>query len=162
MVHEGVAHWLLGYPQQGLEATQRSLALARKIGHPHSLAIALVYGFMMHQLRRELSQAAHYADAVVALSTEHDFKQWLMMGEFFGTWCGSGRQPRPQDLTRMQEILERYRLTGANRGRPWFLALLAERSAMIAPDVGLEALDEAIESVKNGERWYEAELRNGT
>jgi hypothetical protein len=33
---------------------------------------------------------------------------------------------------------------------------------MIAPDVGLEALDEAIESVKNGERWYEAELRNGT
>jgi hypothetical protein len=36
-----------------------------------------------------------------------------------------------------------------NRGRPWFLALLAERSVMIAPDAGLEALDEAIESVKN-------------
>jgi predicted ATPase len=42
------AQWLLGYPEKGLALGSEALALAGRIAHPFSLAVALQYNSMLH------------------------------------------------------------------------------------------------------------------
>ena len=60
----------------------------------------------------------------------------------------------------MRQGLAAYRATGAELGRPYFLALLAEAYGKVGQaEEGLTVLAEALALVdKTGERFYEAEL----
>src|SRR5438094_564526 len=46
--NSGIVRWLRGYPDQGLERSRASVALARRLGHPFSLGTALVYAAGFH------------------------------------------------------------------------------------------------------------------
>ena len=46
--------WYLGYPEQALERSHESIALAQELAHPYSLAYALYYAAVLHGLRREV------------------------------------------------------------------------------------------------------------
>src|SRR6185437_12422920 len=48
------AHWLLGQDDAALEACRGAVGLAREIGEPYSLAVALAYGGVTHQMRGDL------------------------------------------------------------------------------------------------------------
>ena len=43
--------WYLGYPDQALVRSQEGLALAQRLSHPHSLALALNTAATLHQFR---------------------------------------------------------------------------------------------------------------
>jgi hypothetical protein len=64
---------LLGYPDQALQRSQEALTLARELAHPFSLAYALFFAAVLHQLRREWHLAQERADAGLALGTEQGF-----------------------------------------------------------------------------------------
>ena len=46
--------WCLGYPDQSLAKSHEALALARRMAHHYTLAIALCHCALLHQLRREV------------------------------------------------------------------------------------------------------------
>jgi predicted ATPase len=62
--------WLLGYPDQALALGGEALALAERIAHPFSLAIALQYNSMLHLDRREPELALQRLGAAETLTTE--------------------------------------------------------------------------------------------
>src|SRR5690606_13468218 len=45
--------WYLGYTDQALRRSQAALTLARELGHPYSLTMALIFAAGHHQRRRE-------------------------------------------------------------------------------------------------------------
>jgi tetratricopeptide (TPR) repeat protein len=59
------AHWLLGHDEEALSNCHRAIELARAIEHPYSLAVALAYGSITHQMRDDLPGLR---DAVAELS----------------------------------------------------------------------------------------------
>ena len=59
------AHWLLGHDDDALSSCYRAITLARAIGHPYSLAVALAYGCITHQMRDDLPELR---DTVAELS----------------------------------------------------------------------------------------------
>ncbi len=63
-------HWLLGYPEQGLALGSEALALAERIAHPFSSAIALQYNSMLHLDRGEPELALQRLAAAEALAAE--------------------------------------------------------------------------------------------
>ena len=65
-----------------------------------------------------------------------------------------------EGIEQIQQGMMDYRATGAEVGRPYFLALLAEAyGTQREPAAGLTVLDDALTLVdKNDERWCEAEL----
>ena len=63
-------HWLLGYPDKGLAGGSEALALAERIAHPFSFALALQYVSMLHLDRGEPELALQRIDAVEALAAE--------------------------------------------------------------------------------------------
>jgi class 3 adenylate cyclase/tetratricopeptide (TPR) repeat protein len=64
------AYWLLGYPEKGLASSSEALALAERIAHPFSFALALQYVAMLHLDRGEPELALQRINAVEALATE--------------------------------------------------------------------------------------------
>jgi hypothetical protein len=64
------AEWLLGYPERGVALGRDALALAERIAHPFSLAMALEYDSMLHLDRGEPELALQRLEAAEALVAE--------------------------------------------------------------------------------------------
>src|SRR5262249_25253114 len=60
--------WFLGYPNQALQRSHESLALAEGLAHPFSLTYALVFAAVFHLLRREEQLAQAQAEAALTLA----------------------------------------------------------------------------------------------
>ena len=81
--------WMLGYPEQALERTRRTVALARERGHLSNSAMALHHAATAHLLRRDAQTALRLAQEGLALATENRFELWealctLRLGEALG------------------------------------------------------------------------------
>jgi predicted ATPase len=151
---------LLGYPDQALKGSQETLALAQDVAHPNSLSYALCIAAVLHLFRREGKAAQGQAEAVIALSEEHGFPQWLASGIACRGAALSAQGQEEEGITQIRQGLAALQAAGANFTVPQFLALLAEAYGKAGqPEEGLTALTEALNFVdKTGERLYEAEL----
>ena len=54
--YAALAWWFLGFADHALDRSQRALALAEELSHPHSRALALVWAAWLRQFRREAPQ----------------------------------------------------------------------------------------------------------
>jgi predicted ATPase len=152
--------WYLGYPDQGLQRSQESLALAAGLSHPFSLAFALGHVAACHLLRREGQLARERAEAVMTLTTEQGFPHWLAAGTLIRGGALTLQGQGEESITQLRQGLAAHRATGAEIGRPHHLALLAEAYGKVGQtEEGLTVLAEALAQVeKTGERFYEAEV----
>src|SRR5262249_11047667 len=69
--------FFLGFPAHALGKAGESLAIARALGHVHSLVLALVFDGMVHRLRGELSDAHVLLDEAQRLADEQQLAQWI-------------------------------------------------------------------------------------
>jgi TOMM system kinase/cyclase fusion protein len=151
--------WLLGYPDQALTSSHEPFPLAQELSHPFSLAYALDFAALLHQLRQEGQVAQERAEAAMTLSTEQGFPLWLAIGMILrgGTLAEQGQGT--EGMAQMRQGLAVFQATGVEAGKPYFLALLAKAYGRGQAEEGLSVLDEALAAVqKTGERWWEAEL----
>src|SRR5262249_33024835 len=84
--HAYIAHcdWHLGYPDCALNSAEAALSVARQVLHPFSIALALAYLAMLHQLRREPEAALKVAEEARGLCQED------RVG-YYGAWNALGR-----------------------------------------------------------------------
>jgi class 3 adenylate cyclase/tetratricopeptide (TPR) repeat protein len=150
------AYWLLGYPEQGLAIGRDALAMAEEIGHPFSLATALVMNVLLYLDRDEPAAALQLLQAAEALAAEQRLglvlEPQLLRGAVLTSQAALG-----DAVACLREGLAAR--PGA-RLRSYGLARLAEaltqrgehRAALAEVQKALEA------QVKRGERRWEAEL----
>jgi class 3 adenylate cyclase len=117
---------LLGYPDQALEKIHEAVTLGRDLSHPHSLVFALYLVASLHQLRRDVPATHEWAEATLALSREQLFPYWLAVGRITRGWALANHGHGGEGIEEIRQGLAAYQATGAELGRPWFLALLAE------------------------------------
>jgi predicted ATPase len=152
--------WYLGHPDQALKRNNDMLTFAQELSHPFSLAFALNFAAMLHQLRGEVQAAQEWAEAAVALCTEQGFPFWSAPGTILQGWVLAEQGQAEKGIAQMRQGLTSYQATGADLYRPHFLALLAEACGKgRQTEEGLSAVAEALDGVRQtGERYYEAEL----
>jgi predicted ATPase len=152
--------WYLGYPDQGLARGQEALTLAQQVVHPFSLCQALSALAQFHQCRREGYAAQERAEAAITLATEQGFSLLTARGAVLRGWALAQQGQAQEGITQITQGLTACRATGAELGRPYGLALLAEAHGVLGePEAGLTALAEALTLAETtGERWYEPEL----
>lgn len=152
--------WHLGYPNQALQASQKSLALAQEVAQPLSVTYALTSSAWLHQLRREVSLVRAQAEAAVRLATEQKFPHWVALSQLFLGWALVLQGQNEAGLTHLDLGLTFYREQGVELGRTRYLGLLAEAYRSSGQlDMALGVLTEAVQTVQTREeRPYEAEL----
>src|SRR5215468_5798400 len=160
-LYDGMALWLLGYPDQALRVCAEARRYADTSQHPFSEAMARTVSLRVHQLRGEAAVVAGQADAAIALCEEHEFVHYLAMALILRGWATAQQGEFEKGIAEAQEGLERERATGALLFESYTLGLLAdvciknERYAQ-AFDLLQQAqlrLDE-----ENSERFYAAEI----
>jgi predicted ATPase len=154
------ALWFLGQPDRSLARIQEALTLARESSEPLSLAYALSFSAILHQLRREEGMAQEQAEAAIAVSSEHGLVMFQAMATIVRAWAQIRQGRTEEAIEQMSQGLADLRATGTELFRPHFLALLAEAlDKAHQVEEGLRVLDQAlVEAHCNGERNYEAEL----
>ncbi|HEY7490091.1 MAG TPA: adenylate/guanylate cyclase domain-containing protein [Candidatus Tectomicrobia bacterium] len=153
--------WHLGYPDQALVMSREGLALAHRLSHPFSLAVALAYTAMLQQFHREPQAVYEQAEAAIALCTEQGFAYYLAWGTTMQGWAQVMQGQGEVGIAQIRRGLAALRATGAALRLPYYLALLAEACGQTGQAAeGLALLAEALALVDTtGEHWWEAELQ---
>ncbi|MGZ4528846.1 MAG: ATP-binding protein, partial [Mycobacterium sp.] len=155
-----LADWVLGYPTRAVQAMERTLAHARGLEHPYSVAITLLFAAQLSQLRRDAQSARTQAEAAIAVSREHGLdavELWCLLPR---GWALAEQGEVAKGISDIREGMKRRQAHGIDAVWPWFLALLAEAYGKVGQlGNGLAALQEAMQWVqRNDERLYEAEM----
>ncbi len=110
--------WFLGLPEQALKRNDEALALARELSHPYSLAVALGYSAWIHQLSQDAGAAEKDAEAAIAISAEHDFVFWLLIGMILRGWALTAGDKVDEGIALMRQASQAIRPQGpASCGR---------------------------------------------
>ena len=151
--------WVLGYPDQALRRIDEALTWAQELAHPFNLAFALNCAARLHRFRRDPHSAQERAEAGIALSREHGFRQFLATASMLRGWALATQGQRAEGLAQLRQGLADRGATGAQI-RPSTLLLLADVYGHIGqPEEGQRVLSEAETAAQaSGERYYEAEL----
>ena len=118
------AHWLLGHDDDALTCSREAIDLARAIDHPYSLAIALAYAGITHQMRHDPVELAATVTELSALCGRYDFAYYREWALVLGGWFAGGAEGR--ELARTG--IGRLKAEGSFARMPYWLSLLAELS----------------------------------
>jgi predicted ATPase/class 3 adenylate cyclase len=159
--HAATVLWLLGYPDQALQKSQNSLALARELSHPYSMAHALFWAAWLHQHRGESQAVQARIEEGMKLATEQGFPRWLGRGTVLRGWLLVEQGQQEAGIMQMLEGMDLRRARAAAvRDDTYYAALLAEAYRTTGRSFeGLNVVTEALAKVQQtGSRIYEAEL----
>jgi predicted ATPase len=150
-------HWLLGYPDKSLELGNEALALARRIAHPFSFALALQYNSMVRLERGESKSALQLLEQAEALAAEQRLSFVVEPQLLRGAALTQGGAPK-EAIVCLRDGLAR---PGARRVRCYGLAKLADALTRQGEhDAALTAARDGLKTAQEtGHRQWEAELR---
>ncbi len=143
---------LQGHEAESLRNLAAVLQRAEEHGRPFSLAEALYFGSVIHELRREFDLAGQYAEREIALAREHRFPFWFSAGTHL-----RGRalavQGRPDEgLRLMSKALAASRAAGARLALPYFLSHIADAHRAAGNAVAaFAAIEEGLAAAENSE-----------
>jgi class 3 adenylate cyclase/predicted ATPase len=154
-----LAHWALGYPALAVQTMERTIAHARALAHPYSIAITLLFAAQLSQLRRDTVSARTQAEEALAISAEHGLDAvwlWCLLPR---GWATAQEGDVPSGIADIREAMSRRRAANIGAVWPWFYALLADAHLQLEQfDEGLAAAEEALGwARRNSEHLYEAE-----
>ncbi|MBI3247751.1 MAG: AAA family ATPase [Deltaproteobacteria bacterium] len=152
--------WDLGYPEQARRHSQQALTLARQVGHPYSEAMALYQAAYLHFLLREAKTAQTYAEAAMALATEHGFPHWIVMGQVLRGWALAEQGHGEEGLAQIRQGQAACQTIGIGLGWSGTLFQLAETCGKTQQFAeGIRVVEDAlVYATATGERCFETEL----
>src|SRR5262249_51335987 len=155
--HAAHALWSLGYPDQGLARNEEAVTLAQHIVHPPSLCYVLSFAAFFHQFRREGRAVQERAESAITLATQQGFTHWRVIRATLHGWALAHQGWAQEGIEQLRQGIAALRATGAELGRPYLLALLAEAYGIMGqPEEGLTVLTEALTLADTtGVSWYE-------
>ncbi len=151
--------WFLGRPEQALERIQEAISLARLLSEPHGMAHAFFFAAILYQLRREPQMAQEYADATIAVASEHGLVMYQALATMTRGWALAEQGRAEEAVEQIRQGLAGHLATGAKL-RSQFLALLAEALVKAGKtEDALRTLEDALDAAdRTGEKSYQAEL----
>jgi predicted ATPase len=153
-MHSGLALWHLGYPERALERSRGGLALARDLSHPHSLANALPMIGVLHQLRGDLEGGREVATALISLSTEHGFQQWVPFGRVLDAWFRTLQGGGDAAIEQVRQDIDEHRASSTLFGAFLSGLLAAMQLRCGQPAEGLGTVVVGLERAERIGSWF--------
>jgi predicted ATPase len=108
----GLSLWHRGSPDQSRATIGGALQRARQLGHPHTLAYALLITGLAALSARKTAETEELEDELVALSDEHRFAFFSGFGQIFQGWASAQRGQGRAAVGRIREGFVAAEATG--------------------------------------------------
>jgi predicted ATPase len=150
--------WLTGYPEQAARSACEGIALAETLEHAPSLAHALAFAALCHQLRRDAPAVFECGQRLAVLGSEHGLAQYKAVGTITRGWALAHMGQASEGLAEQLKGLEEYGETRVQAWLVYFKATLAEVYHCVGDaESGLAAVGDALAlSDSLGERFWQA------
>jgi len=120
------SHWLVGHPDQARRTAEDSVVLARTIGHPFTLALALCFDAWLHQFLRDTAMVRVRAREARVLAEQQGFPFWVGWAEALHGWGVALEGDPVGGVGEIRRGLVDWQATGSRLGTTYFLSLLAD------------------------------------
>ncbi|MEP6916791.1 MAG: hypothetical protein ABJC89_14155, partial [Acidobacteriota bacterium] len=156
----GWALALRGRSDEAQRTSSVSIALARRLGHPFSLALTHFFAAATELTRRDTVAANTNAETAVAVARDQDFRLILGWALPIKGWASVDAGRFQEGMDQIENGLAEMRATGVNQFLTYLISLKAQAHLMHGePAVGLETIDEAFGIARTtGECFWEPEL----
>ncbi|HUZ53452.1 MAG TPA: AAA family ATPase [Streptosporangiaceae bacterium] len=150
------ARWLLGQADEAQSSCVEAIRLGRQIEHPYSLAVALAYGSITHQMRHDQAELIDAVGELREMCDRYRFAYYREWGLILDGW--SRADASGIDLAR--QGIGNLRALGAFARMPYWLTLLAELQAGAGQaDAARATLDAALVTGQaNDDVWWLPEV----
>jgi predicted ATPase len=159
-LYAGWALWFLGFPDRAAARFDTAFALAEKLAHPYTLAMAFCFAAGMRNNRRDFGTALKYADAASHIATKHDLPLWLGESTVAKGYAEANLGKYAEGVAQLRSGISGLHRIGDWHHRSHWLGLLAATYLQGGADRDAEtALGEALDVVaKTQEHYYAPEL----
>lgn len=159
-IHLGWTLWTLGLPDTALLVTDEAISLARRIGQPFGLAMALFWIAVLRLWRGDRQRAAEYRLELHRVTSEHKIAYLAASATVLEGEQAIAEGRVESGVASILSGLGQFQQQRGRLGWPWAMSLIAEgyrkagrrKEAMNAIDAGLVAVR------RNDERHWQAEL----
>jgi len=116
------AHWLLGHDDVAMRTCDDAIARARVVGHPYSLAVALAYAAITHQMHTDRGRLAGTVAELHELCGRYGFAYYSEWALVLDGWCRGGEE----GLELAHRGIVNLKAQGAFTRMPYWLSLQAD------------------------------------
>ena len=150
------AHWLLGHDDEALASCDDAISLARAIDHPYSLAVALAYGSITHQMRADLPLLTSTATELRELCDRYSFAYYREWGLILDGWAAGDEA----GIELARRGIGNLKSAGSFARMTYWLSLLADLRARCGqPGAARATLDAALAAgYAHDDRWWLPEV----
>ncbi len=156
--YRSAALWFLGLPEQAAAVSVQTLAYARQLGHPFSLAYALTFAMFLRCHLRQPQAALALADETQTLVDKHGFALWKMGAMLCRGWA-MAQLDQAEGVALMQQCVD---ATHAAMGTVEAVAMVPLADAYVARgqfDDALRVIHQALATAnEKGDHHQDAEL----
>ena len=121
----GIVLFCLGFPDQALAQSNKSIAEARRLPHPPTLAMSLGMGAHLRSIIGDDIGLGQRVDDLVAVATDQGFPFHRAKGAIFRGWVKANNADVTESLSLLRSGSSAYCATGATAWMPLYIALLA-------------------------------------
>ena len=160
LVYSALTDWHLGEIAFCQATIAEAISRANELNDMYASATALFWAAVLAYCERNPAKVERYASDLSELSTRQNFAFWLAGASILRGWACTVSGATAEGVSRIEDGIDDWRVTGGILGVPLFLALKAEALHLAhRTSEALEAIKEAEALVERSEdRWWCAEL----
>jgi predicted ATPase/class 3 adenylate cyclase len=160
LCYGGHIDWLLGFPQKAKARCEEARRLARQLGDPFMLALALILGSSDHLYERDLAANWACVQEGIAVARQHGLQMYEIFGPLWAAEAAVSRRPGKAQLDELAALVETLLQNHAYLQAPLYQIFLAEEYVRLGDIATARSLAEAAERLmaQTGERWFEPEI----
>jgi DNA-binding winged helix-turn-helix (wHTH) protein/predicted ATPase len=151
---------LAGEDERARAMAESSLAIARSLDDPFSLALSLYFAATVAQVQNNVALAAKHAEASWQIARDHELAIPAAWSTGVLGWCAAESGDPDRGIALLTEAIAALQATQSRRSICYLLGLLAEAHLKAGhhADAMKAAEDGIAEADTSGERFYVAEL----
>jgi DNA-binding winged helix-turn-helix (wHTH) protein/predicted ATPase len=151
---------LSGEEEHARTMIDTSLAVARRLDDPFSLALSFYFASATAQVLNDVALAARHAEASRRLATEHDLAMPRAWSAGVMGWCAAENGDPARGVALLTEAVTALEAAHSRHFMPYLLGLLAQAHMKLGHHAdAMKAVEDGIAlAASGGERFYAAEL----
>ena len=153
---------LMGRVDQAVEIAREGVALAERLTHPFSLAMAHYFVAQVYQYRLEPEMVLVEANQAISVCEANGFESFRAQSMVLVGWARFYTGEFETGINQVRLGIDTWQSTGTGMRRPYFLALLADLLLQAEEfDEGVTVIDEAQSLIEFSKeyRWHAETVR---